>query len=79
MTNTSNMQQNNQSVQANHARQIIPRVAAMHGGLSPYIEGSFEGILAINRHKDIENGALADLTWSDPTVDVQSFSDNCTS
>ena len=62
MTNTSTIQVSNQNAQANHAKQMIPRVAGMHGGLSPYSEGSFEGILAINRHKDIESGALADLT-----------------
>eukprot|EP00796_Vickermania_ingenoplastis_P005135 gene5135-3686_t len=45
-------------------KQIV--VVAMHGGISPFIENSIDGILAINRFKEISTGALADLTWSDP-------------
>ncbi|AYU83564.1 serine/threonine protein phosphatase, putative [Leishmania donovani] len=47
-------------------RQVV-RVCAMHGGLSPFIDDSFDGIIAINRFRNIEHGALADLTWSDPS------------
>lgn len=47
-------------------RQIV-RVCAMHGGLSPFIDDSFDGIIAINRFRNIAHGALADLTWSDPS------------
>ncbi|KAG5464032.1 hypothetical protein LSCM1_00212 [Leishmania martiniquensis] len=50
-------------------RQVV-RVCAMHGGLSPFIDDSFDGIIAINRFRDIERGALADLTWSDPSSDA---------
>ncbi|KAG5489350.1 hypothetical protein GH5_00218 [Leishmania sp. Ghana 2012 LV757] len=50
-------------------RQVV-RVCAMHGGLSPFIDSSFDGIIAINRFRDIERGALADLTWSDPSSDA---------
>ncbi|KPI88567.1 putative serine/threonine protein phosphatase [Leptomonas seymouri] len=45
----------------------VVRVCAMHGGLSPFIGDSLDGIIAINRFRAIERGALADLTWSDPT------------
>jgi protein phosphatase len=45
----------------------VVRVCAMHGGLSPSVDDSFDGIIAINRFRAIERGALADLTWSDPT------------
>lgn len=41
-------------------------IIAMHGGISPYIKDSIDGILAINRFDDISSGALADITWSDP-------------
>ncbi|CAG9583732.1 putative serine/threonine protein phosphatase [Leishmania major strain Friedlin] len=47
-------------------RQVV-RVSAMHGGLSPFIDDSFDGIIAIYRFRNIEHGALADLTWSDPS------------
>ncbi|GET93277.1 serine/threonine protein phosphatase, putative [Leishmania tarentolae] len=47
-------------------RQVV-RVCAMHGGLSPFIDDSFDGIIAIDRFRSIEHGALADLTWSDPS------------
>ncbi|CAD2214336.1 Calcineurin-like phosphoesterase, putative [Angomonas deanei] len=50
---------------ANQSRNVV-RVCAMHGGLSPFIENSIDGIIAVNRFKDIEQGPLADLTWSDP-------------
>ncbi|AIO02350.1 serine/threonine protein phosphatase, putative [Leishmania panamensis] len=46
-------------------RQVV-RICAMHGGLSPFIDDSFDGIIAINRFCNIEHGALVDLTWSDP-------------
>ncbi|KAG5490080.1 hypothetical protein JKF63_00199 [Porcisia hertigi] len=45
----------------------VVRVCAMHGGLSPFIGDSIDGIIAINRFRTIERGALADLTWSDPS------------
>lgn len=45
-------------------KQII--AVAMHGGISPFIENSIDGILAINRFREISTGALADITWSDP-------------
>lgn len=51
------------------ARRVV-RIAAMHGGLSPSIDNSFDGILAIQRCRDIERGALADLTWSDPVANA---------
>lgn len=41
-------------------------IVAMHGGISPYIKDSIDGILAIDRFGDIFTGALADITWSDP-------------
>lgn len=44
----------------------VVRICAMHGGLSPFVDDSFDGIIAINRFRAIERGALADLTWSDP-------------
>lgn len=53
-------------------RSLILRAAAMHGGLSPYIENSFDGIIAINRFDEVQFGALADLTWSDPIVNAPS-------
>lgn len=51
----------------------IPRVAAVHGGLSPFINDSIDGIVAINRFCDVEGGPLADLMWSDPFVTAQGF------
>jgi len=44
------------------------RVVAVHGGLSPYIDGRIDGIMAITRRRNIDLGAMADLTWSDPTT-----------
>ncbi|ESL10381.1 serine/threonine protein phosphatase [Trypanosoma rangeli SC58] len=41
-------------------------ICAMHGGLSPFISNSLDGILAIDRFCEIEDGPLADLTWADP-------------
>lgn len=41
-------------------------ILAMHGGLSPSISNSIDGILAIDRFRDLSSGAIADLTWSDP-------------
>nr|CCC93795.1 putative serine/threonine protein phosphatase [Trypanosoma congolense IL3000] len=41
-------------------------VCAMHGGLSPFIAESLDGILAVNRFRDIVDGPLADMTWADP-------------
>ncbi|CCW60068.1 unnamed protein product [Phytomonas sp. EM1] len=57
-------------------RQVV-RICAMHGGLSPHIGNSLDGIIAVNRFKVIENGALADLTWSDPISSAQGSSDSC--
>ncbi|ESS65124.1 serine/threonine protein phosphatase [Trypanosoma cruzi Dm28c] len=47
-------------------------ICAMHGGLSPFISNSLDGILAIDRFHEIEDGPLADLTWADPIVTVPS-------
>lgn len=41
-------------------------IIAMHGGISPNIENSLDGILAIDRFENISAGPLADITWSDP-------------
>ncbi|KAG8347000.1 putative Calcineurin like phosphoesterase [Trypanosoma vivax] len=41
-------------------------VCAMHGGLSPFIADSIDGILAVNRFREIVDGPLADVTWADP-------------
>ncbi|CCW66960.1 unnamed protein product [Phytomonas sp. Hart1] len=54
----------------------VVRIFATHGGLSPFIRNSLDGIIAINRFKVIENGALADLTWSDPVSKHQGFSNS---
>ncbi|KEG09766.1 putative serine/threonine protein phosphatase [Trypanosoma grayi] len=48
------------------------RVCAMHGGLSPFISDSLDGILAIDRYRSVENGPLADITWADPIVGATS-------
>eukprot|EP00742_Colponemidia_sp_Colp-10_P015332 GILJ01017493.1.p1 GENE.GILJ01017493.1~~GILJ01017493.1.p1 ORF type:complete len:667 (+),score=76.29 GILJ01017493.1:38-2002(+) len=40
-------------------------IFCVHGGLSRFAE-SLEAILCIDRFQDINEGALADLTWSDP-------------
>lgn len=45
---------------------------AMHGGISPFIENSIDGILAIDRFHEVASGALADLTWSDPLPNAAS-------
>ncbi|KPA80156.1 putative serine/threonine protein phosphatase [Leptomonas pyrrhocoris] len=59
------------STSSDHVKKMrrVVRVSAMHGGLSPFVDDSFDGIIAINRFRAIERGALADLTWSDPTSD----------
>ncbi|RNF03878.1 putative serine/threonine protein phosphatase [Trypanosoma conorhini] len=41
-------------------------ICAMHGGLSPFVSNSLDGILAIDRFREIEDGPLADITWADP-------------
>lgn len=41
-------------------------IIAMHGGISPSVENSLDGILAIDRFENIVTGPLADITWSDP-------------
>lgn len=43
-------------------------ICAMHGGLSPFISDSLDGIVAIDRFRVIEYGPLADITWADPIV-----------
>ncbi|EAN78068.1 kinetoplastid-specific phospho-protein phosphatase, putative [Trypanosoma equiperdum] len=49
-------------------------LCAMHGGLSPFIAESLDGILAVNRFRDIVDGPLADLTWADPVSALALFS-----
>jgi diadenosine tetraphosphatase ApaH/serine/threonine PP2A family protein phosphatase len=50
------------------------RIFCVHGGLSPKI-ALIEQISTLDRKKEIEEGAVADLTWSDPD-DVQKFVPN---
>lgn len=50
------------------------RIFCVHGGLTPKFN-SIDKIQTINRKKEIEDGPIADLTWSDPD-NVQNFVPN---
>lgn len=54
---------------------IDHHIFCVHGGLSPRIT-RIEQIAVLDRKKDIEDGAIADLTWSDPEEGSQSFMPN---
>ena len=55
---------------------VDDEIYSVHGGLSPRIQ-TISKILTFNRRIELPNdGPLADLTWSDPSENVQTFTPN---